>query len=100
MQRLMAACFMLLMITAPAEPRSPEPTAARQRWTGADVGRVGTAGKHSEKDGVFTLNGAGGGVFIAGDAYYYVYLPLKGDFDVTARAVSMKNGVANSTLGL
>jgi hypothetical protein len=65
-----------------------------------DVGRVGLAGKFEHMGGVLTLLGAGGGVYIAGDGFHYVYQPLQGDFDITVRAVSLKNTVANSTLGL
>lgn len=69
-------------------------------WTGGDVGRVGLPGDYVEKGGVFTVRGAGGGVYIAGDAFHYVYVPLHGDGELTVRAVSLRNSVANTTLGL
>jgi hypothetical protein len=37
------------------------------QWTGADLGRVGLAGRFAERSGVFTIHGAGGGLFVAGD---------------------------------
>lgn len=42
----------------------------------------------------------GGAVYITGDAFYYAYVPLRGDGEITARAVSMKNTVTNTTMGL
>ncbi|MGC9316491.1 MAG: sugar-binding protein [Armatimonadota bacterium] len=69
-------------------------------WSGADVGKVGLTGSHSVADGVFTIRGAGGGVYIYGDAFYYLYLPLQGDGQITARVVGVRNTSPNTSIGL
>jgi hypothetical protein len=69
-------------------------------WRGADVGKVGLAGSFTETDGVFTVRGAGGGVYIQGDAFYYVYQPLEGDGEITARVAGVRNTSPNTSLGV
>jgi len=67
MTEIMKACFWALSVIFLSALGPEEEAVGQHAWTGTDVGKVGTAGSYSEKDGVFTLNGAGGGVYIAGD---------------------------------
>lgn len=92
------ALFTVVALTTGGEPwgeELPTPT-----WTGADVGKVGLPGSFTEEKGVFTVRGAGGGVYIQGDAFYYVYLPLEGDGEITARVGGARNTSPNTSLGV
>jgi IPT/TIG domain len=63
-------------------------------WLDGDVGAVGTAGSSSYANGVFSVNGAGGGQLTGGsaDAFHFVYQPLSGDGSIIARVVSLTSG--------
>ncbi|MBM4085883.1 MAG: hypothetical protein FJ272_13930, partial [Planctomycetes bacterium] len=96
--RILAVCA--LAVTSLLASQIWAADTAKPTWIGVDVGKVGLAGSFAEKDGVFTVNGAGGGIYIAGDSFHYVHVPLEGDGGITVRVVGMKNSVANTTLGL
>jgi hypothetical protein len=100
LRRFVSAALGLIVMLWAGEIRGAELPVVTPRWTGADLGRVGLAGSFAERGGVFTIHGAGGGLFVAGDGCYFVSSPMQRDFDVTVRAVGLKNSVANSTLRL
>ena len=56
---------------------------------GQDIGNPSAAGSFSLNNGVYTINGDGGDIWYEADAFYYVYAPLKGDGELTARVASM-----------
>jgi len=84
---VVGTCLWMVALVMCARLPAGERAATKHSWMGTDVGRVGPAGSHSQQDGTFTLHGAGGGVYIAGDSFYYVYLPLEGDGELTVRWV-------------
>jgi hypothetical protein len=58
--------------------------------TGQDIGNPSAAGSYALNDGVYTVKGDGDDIWDPlPDAFYYVYAPLKGDGELTARVVSM-----------
>ncbi|MDB6027165.1 MAG: hypothetical protein JWM68_3388 [Verrucomicrobiales bacterium] len=60
-------------------------------WNSLDIGSVGFTGIGSLNSGTFTINGSGDDIWNAADAFQYVYQPLSGDGEITARIVSVQN---------
>jgi hypothetical protein len=54
-------------------------------WRAADVGRVKVPGSSAEENGVFTVRGAGWGLWCMADSCHLVSQPLVGDGDAIAR---------------
>lgn len=70
----------------------PNSTYSISTWTTQDVGAVGLSGSATLSGGVWTVAGAGGAaVWGAADAFRFVYQPLSGDGQVTARVDSLQN---------
>ncbi len=75
-------------------------------WLDQDIGEVGAAGSAGYANGVFTVKGAGCGVYInclnggtpAPDGLHFVYQLLSGDGTIVARVVS--RSTAGSQVGL
>ena len=65
--------------TSAADPHLPPP------WRQADIGQVKEPGSGAESQSVFTLRGAGWGLWGAADSCHFVYQTLVGDGDVVAR---------------
>ena len=57
-------------------------------WLDQDVGTVGLAGSATYSSPVFTVNGAGQGLFYSADQFHFVYQPLLGDGAIVARVVT------------
>ncbi|MHC4497728.1 MAG: FN3 associated domain-containing protein, partial [Planctomycetota bacterium] len=57
--------------------------------TGQDIGTPSAAGSYSVANGVYTVVGDGEDIWGATDDFYYVYTPLTGDGEITARVVSI-----------
>jgi RHS repeat-associated protein len=57
-------------------------------WLDQDVGTVGLAGSATYSSSVFTVNGAGQGLFYSADQFHFVYQPLLGDGTIVARVVT------------
>ncbi len=57
-------------------------------WLDQDVGAVGIGGSATYLSGVFTLNGAGQGLFYSADQFHFVYQPLLGDGTIIARVAT------------
>jgi hypothetical protein len=62
--------------------------------TGQDIGSPATAGSYSVVNGVYTIEGDGEGIWsgpiTTGDDFYYVYTPLGGDGEITARITGLE----------
>ncbi len=69
-------------------------------WQDRDIGSVGLAGTAAYASGTFSVNAAGGEIFNAADAFHFVYQPLNGDGQITARIVSFENTDPNAKIGL
>ena len=75
-------------------------------WLDQDIGEVGVAGSAGYANGVFTVKGAGCGVYIncggggapAPDGLHFVYQPLSGDGTIVARVVGRSS--QSSQVGL
>jgi len=73
--------------TSPIRPLPPAPFRARDIGNTGRPGFIALAGSSS-----FTLNGAGGSAFAsAQDAMFFVYQPLTGNGQITARLLSLQN---------
>jgi len=59
-----------------------------ERWTSADVGKVGVHGSSNVKAGVWTISASGEDIYGTADSFRFVYRPLHGDGQITARVVS------------
>ena len=59
--------------------------------TSTDVGNPAAAGSFSVAAGVYTVQGDGTDIWGNADQFHYVYMPLSGDGQMTARVVSMTN---------
>jgi len=57
-------------------------------WKSADIGKVGVPGSAGIKAGVWTVTAAGEDIYGAADSFHYVWKPLRGDGQITARVVS------------
>jgi hypothetical protein len=54
-------------------------------WQQRDIGRVKAPGSGAEDKGVFTVRGAGWGIWGGADSFHFVYQPFGGDIDVVAQ---------------
>jgi chitodextrinase/regulation of enolase protein 1 (concanavalin A-like superfamily) len=66
-------------------------TAVAAGWSSGDIGTVGIAGSYSLSGATYTVNGSGGDIWNAADAFQFVSQPLTGDGSITARVVSQSN---------
>lgn len=60
-------------------------------WSTQDVGSVGTAGSASFSGGTWTVKGSGADIWNTADGFRYVYQPLSGNGQITARVASVGN---------
>jgi hypothetical protein len=67
---------------------------------GQDIDSPSGKGSYSINSGVYTIKGGGRDIWNEADAFYYVYAPLKGDGELTARVVSMTNTSAWAKAGV
>lgn len=56
-------------------------------WKSQDIGKVGVPGSASFAKGVWTVKASGEDIFGLADSFRFVYLPLNGDGQITARVV-------------
>jgi RHS repeat-associated protein len=69
-------------------------------WSDSDIGTVGLSGSSSYANGVFTVEGAGGGMGSRADAMHFVYEPLTGSGSIVARIVSLSGGASYEQAGV
>jgi uncharacterized repeat protein (TIGR01451 family) len=60
-------------------------------WSSQDIGPVALAGSAGFQDGVFTLSGSGADIWLAADAFRFVYQSMTGDGQIVARVSSLQN---------
>ena len=60
-------------------------------WSNRDVGGTGIAGTVSYSDGTFRISGSGHDIWGNADAFHFVYQPLSGDGQITARVSTVQN---------
>ncbi|MHC4744461.1 MAG: CotH kinase family protein, partial [Planctomycetota bacterium] len=70
--------------------RTPLGFATEAVETGQDIGNP-TPGSHSVAGGVYTVEGNGDDIWSSSDNFYYVYAPLSGDGELSARVVSLQH---------
>jgi RHS repeat-associated protein len=70
-------------------------TALPSGWSDTDIGSVGLTGSASYANGVFTVSGAGTGIYGTADAMHFAYQSLSGDGSIVARVVSLSGGNGN-----
>ena len=58
-------------------------------WLDADVGAVGAAGVGTYSNGIFTVTASGSDIWFSADQFHFVYRPLAGDGQITARVNSV-----------
>jgi endoglucanase len=58
-------------------------------WIAADIGSTGLAGTATSDGGVFSVGGSGADIWGTADAFRYVYVPVSGNFTITARVVGV-----------
>jgi uncharacterized repeat protein (TIGR01451 family) len=81
-------------------PAAPPPGPLPPGWADADVGFPAIAGSAGYGNGVFTVTGAGAGIWGASDQFHYVYQPLAGNGTIIARVASQTNTSANAKAGI
>ncbi len=59
-------------------------------WEARDIGAVAAAGHATVSDGVFALVGSGANIWGAADSFRFLYRPLAGDGQITARVTSVE----------
>jgi M6 family metalloprotease-like protein len=60
-------------------------------WTGIDIGNPGVAGSQTGSGSSLGITGGGADIWGASDQFRFVYKPLTGDGEITARVVSVQN---------
>ncbi len=60
-------------------------------WINTDIGSPTIAGSAKSSNGIFTLKGAGNDIWNQTDQLQYVYQPLYGDGEISARVTSQTN---------
>jgi hypothetical protein len=60
-------------------------------WTGLDIGNPGRVGSHALSGTGASVSGGGADIWGAADQFRFVYKPMTGDGEITARVVSVQN---------
>jgi chitodextrinase/regulation of enolase protein 1 (concanavalin A-like superfamily) len=69
-------------------------------WQDADIGSTGLAGSASFSNGTYTVKGSGADIWNTADAFNYLYQPLNGDGEISARVNSVQNTNAWAMAGV
>ena len=78
------------LVLVPSPPPPPPTTSpGLSVWTSQDIGAVGLLGASSLSGGVWTVAGAGADIWGFADAFRFVFQPLTGDGQVSARVDSL-----------
>ena len=64
---------------------------AEGAWENRDIGGVGSAGSVQVAGDVYTIRASGDDIWGADDEFHYMYIPMTGDGDLTARVISVQN---------
>lgn len=80
------------MVGAIETPNSPEATFnLPYPWLTQEVGSVGLTGSATISNGGFSVVGSGNDIWDTSDAFRFLYVPVSGNFSITARVVSLQN---------
>lgn len=60
-------------------------------WLTADIGSVGIEGSAGHENGTFTVSGSGSDIWSTSDAFRYIYQPVSGNLEITARVTGISN---------
>jgi RHS repeat-associated protein len=85
-QRLLR--FVILVCSALLASTHAKAQSLPTGWSDADIGAVGVAGSASYSNGVFTVSGAGSGLFTAADSFNFANQTLTGDGSIVARVLT------------
>ncbi|HLP40386.1 MAG TPA: carboxypeptidase regulatory-like domain-containing protein [Fibrobacteria bacterium] len=69
-------------------------------WTSLDIGNPGLTGGHSQSGNVLSVTGSGEDIWGAADQFHFVYRPLIGNGEITARVTSVSNTDAWAKAGV
>ena len=69
-------------------------------WIAADIGSTGLPGSAAFDAGVFGVEGSGADIWGTSDAFRFVYLPVSGNFTITARVLGVENTDAWAKAGV
>jgi subtilisin family serine protease/regulation of enolase protein 1 (concanavalin A-like superfamily) len=69
-------------------------------WQHQDVGTAGVAGSASYGGGAFSVQGAGGGLGGAADAFQYVYQPMTANGQIVAKVASVQTTGSRAQVGI
>jgi PKD repeat protein len=84
--RASATTTATITATPPPPPPPPPPV-----WRSQDIGQTVLPGGASFAGGVFTVSGSGADIWGTADAFQYVYQPVSGDSQITARVTTILN---------
>ena len=69
-------------------------------FTSRDIGQVGLAGNASACDGPFSITGSGADIWNNADAFQFVFVPMAGNGEISARVVSVEYTDSNAKAGV
>ena len=69
-------------------------------WASADIGTVTVPGASTFSNGVFSVDGAGSNIGSTSDSFQYAYIPMSGNFRITARLTGLNDPDNKSKAGL
>lgn len=78
----------------------PDSSSVPAPWVAQDVGGPAAAGGATLSGGTFTVKGSGFDIWGQTDAFHFVYQPLVGDGQITARVASLQNTHPNAKAGV
>ena len=86
-----AVAVIVAWITSLTNSASGGTNAVPAPWAHSDIGSVGLAGNATASGSQFNVTGSGDDIWGAADALHFVYQPLTGDGQLTARVVGLQN---------
>ncbi len=69
-------------------------------WSCADIGNPALTGSQSLSNGVYTIQGSGQDIWYNADQFHYVWQPVAGDNNLTARLTTQTNTAVCAKAGL
>src|SRR5262245_33497382 len=88
------------LFAAPASSALAQTPIPQTSWVARDIGAPALAGSASLAQGVFTIDAAGSDIWGTADQFHFVYQPIAGDVDISARIDSLTAADAWSKAGV
>src|SRR6185436_7699275 len=88
------------MLAAFVNSAAAQTPIAGTSWVARDIGAPALAGSASLAQGVFTIDAAGSDIWGTSDQFHFVYQPIAGDVDISARIDSLTAADAWSKAGV